>query len=152
LTLQGILKQYDSIRLNQTAATWEDAIRKSAEPLIEAGAVTPQYCDLMIESTKKLGPYYILSPGMAMPHAQPGDSVVKNAFSFVTLREPAVFPDGSGIKVLACLAAAGGGDGLSGALMQIAEMFSTDRMMEKIYACQDSESVLRLISSINHDI
>lgn len=148
MTLQEALKQYDSIRLYQTASTWEDAIRKSVEPLIEAGAVTSQYYDLIVESTNKLGSYYILCPGMAMPHAQPGEYVMKNAFSFITLDKPVTFPDGSEVNVLVCMAATCSDNNLSDALAQIIAVFSADNIMEKIYSCQSRESILQLINDI----
>ena len=50
----------------------EDVIRYSGKILVEAGKVEEQYVNEMIESYRKLGPYMVMAPGLAMPHARPG--------------------------------------------------------------------------------
>ena len=45
------------IRLNIEAADWEEAIRKSAQPLIDEHKVKPSYVDDMITGLKKTALY-----------------------------------------------------------------------------------------------
>ena len=49
------------IRLNIEAADWEEAIRKSAQPLIDEHKVKPSYVDDMITGVKENGPYIVLT-------------------------------------------------------------------------------------------
>ena len=72
MNLKQALIENDSIRLRLEAADWKEAVKLAVEPLIESGAILPEYYDAIIESTEEYGPYYILMPGMAMPHARPG--------------------------------------------------------------------------------
>ena len=148
MNLADILKQYHSIRLNQSAASWEEAIQKSTEPLVEAGTVTGDYADEIIAATKQFGSYYILAPWMAMPHGMPGKNVLADSFSLVTLKTPVIFPDGSEVKILACLAAAHKENSLTDAIAQIAILFSTDTIIEKIEKCQSEADIVELITSI----
>lgn len=50
-------------------ATWEEAIRMSCHKLEEGGYVTEVYADSIIKSVNEFGPYIVLLPGVAMPHA-----------------------------------------------------------------------------------
>lgn len=95
----------DSIRLGLQAQTWQEAVQLAVQPLIDSGAVTSAYYDAIIESTEKYGPYYVLMPGMAMPHAEAGRGVDRNAFSLITLTRPVTFSDGKEVSVLLTLAA-----------------------------------------------
>lgn len=104
MNLKQALIENKSIRLGLSASTWQEAIKLSVAPLIESGAVKPEYYDAIIESTEGYGPYYILMPGMAMPHARPEAGVQRDAF-LVTLKEPVTFSDGKGVSVLLALAA-----------------------------------------------
>ena len=49
------------IRLNIEAADWEEAIRKSAQPLIDEHKVKQSYVDDMIAGVKENGPYIVLT-------------------------------------------------------------------------------------------
>lgn len=79
------------IKLNVEAKTWEEAIYKAAEILEEDGVIKPSYKDAIIESTKKIGPYYVITKGVAMPHARPEDGVIKSGFCFLKLKEGVYF-------------------------------------------------------------
>lgn len=79
------------IKLNIEAKTWEEAIYKAAEILEKDGVVKPSYKDAIIESTKKTGPYYVITKGVAMPHARPEDGVIKSGFCFLKLKEEVYF-------------------------------------------------------------
>lgn len=79
------------IKLNVEAKTWEEAIYKAAEILEKDGVIKPSYKDAIIESTKKTGPYYVITKGVAMPHARPEDGVIKSGFCFLKLKEGVYF-------------------------------------------------------------
>ena len=105
MNLKQALIDNDSIRLGLEAKDWKEAVKVAVDPLIESGAILPEYYDAIIESTEEYGPYYILMPGMAMPHARPEAGVQRDAFSLITLQNPVVFSDGKEVSVLLALAA-----------------------------------------------
>lgn len=96
----------NSIKLNQTAADWKAAIKIGTDLLEASGAIEPRYYDTIISNIEKMGPYIILAPGLAMPHARPEEGVLKTAFALVTLKEPIYF-DGEDEPVYVLITLAG---------------------------------------------
>lgn len=92
--------QPQSIELHGKAADWETAVRMAGRLLQEAGAVDSRYSDGMVACLKKLGPYSVVAPGIAMPHARPEDGAKRVAASFLRLEKPVNFgTDGQYIPV-----------------------------------------------------
>ena len=145
MNLKQVLTDNKSIRLGLSAATWQEAVKLAVEPLIESGAVQPQYYDAIVESTEEYGPYYILMPGMAMPHARPEAGVNRDAFSLITLTEPVTFSDGKEVSVLLSLAATSSKIHTSVAIPQIIALFELENSIERIKACKSDEEVLAMI-------
>lgn len=138
------LIENDSVVLNIEASNWEEAIQKTVQPLINSYAVSQQYVDEIIKSTKEMGPYYILIENFAMPHARPGSYVIKDSFSFITLKESVLFPEDQSVKVLVCLAATSNENHLGSALPQIATIFSDDHIFEEISRAKTKNDILDL--------
>ena len=145
MNLKQALTDNKSIRLGLSAATWQEAVKLAVDPLIESGAVQPRYYDAIVESTEEYGPYYILMPGMAMPHARPEAGVNRDAFSLITLTEPVTFSDGKEVSVLLSLAATSSKIHTSVAIPQIIALFELENSIERIKACKSDEEVLALI-------
>lgn len=80
-----------TIALNVDANDWEEAVRVSGGLLVKNGFVEPRYIDAMIETAKTLGPYIVISPGVALPHARPEDGVNEPCMSLITLKTPVNF-------------------------------------------------------------
>ncbi len=80
-----------TIALDVEARNWEEAVKIAGNLLVEAGSVEPRYVIAMIESVKQLGPYVVIAPGVAMPHARPEDGVHEPCMSLVTLKQPVAF-------------------------------------------------------------
>lgn len=88
--LSELLKT-DNIRLNVKANNWEDAIRASGQPLLERGAIDESYIDNTISNVKELGPYIVITKGVAIPHASASSGVNKTAISLISLKEAVEF-------------------------------------------------------------
>lgn len=41
------------------------------------GCIKESYIDAMVNTVKNMGPYIVIAPGIAMPHAAPEDGVLK---------------------------------------------------------------------------
>jgi len=80
-----------SILLNQSATEWRQAVRLAGAGLVASGRTTAEYTEAMIATIEDLGPYVVIAPGLAMPHARPNDSVLETGMSLVTLAEPVSF-------------------------------------------------------------
>lgn len=90
LTLSDILKE-ENISLNQSASDWKEAIQISAKSLKDLGRINDDYTKAMTKSIENLGPYIILAPNVAMPHARPEDGVNKLGISITTFKEEVKF-------------------------------------------------------------
>lgn len=145
LSLKQSLIEHNSIRLQQEAATWQEAIQVACAPLIASGAIEATYVDSIIASTLQHGPYYILMDGMAMPHSRPEDGVIKDSFSLVTLTKPVVFPDGREVSVLITLAATSSDIHTSVAIPQIIAVFELDAIIQRLVDSENTENVLDII-------
>lgn len=145
MNLKSSFIDNQSIRLGLSAKTWQEAVHKSVEPLIESGAATEEYYEAIIASTEEYGPYYILMPGMAMPHAQAGVGVNRDAFSLITLTEPVTFSDGKEVSVLLCLAATSADIHTTVAIPQIVALFELENSIERLVNCKTTEEVLAMV-------
>jgi ascorbate PTS system EIIA or EIIAB component len=79
------------VALDVAATSAEDAIRAAGQLLVEGKLVEAHYTDAMVDSYKTNGPYFVLAPQIALPHARPEDGVNEASVSFVRLREPVAF-------------------------------------------------------------
>ena len=74
--------------------SWEIAITKSCEKLIEKNIVDENYPKQVIETVNKYGPYIVLALGVAMPHCQEcATGVNDTAISFMKVKKPVVFDE-----------------------------------------------------------
>ncbi len=81
----------EMVRLQIHAADWEAAVRTAGVLLVDAGYVSPNYIEAMINAVHEMGPYMVLAPGLALAHARPEDGVLKMGISLVTLAAPVNF-------------------------------------------------------------
>ena len=141
MNLMDSLKENNSVVLKQHASTWEEAIEACMK-----NAVERSYVDAIIERTKELGPFYVLAPGLAMPHERPEMGVNKNSFSFVTLDQPVAFPDGQEVDILIGLAAVNADVHNGEAIPQIVMLFEDEDVFDKIRAAAVPEDIYKIIS------
>ena len=80
-----LLKKYIVAQIE--AETWEEAVLKAAQPLLENNCITMEYIDRIIGMKNTFGQYSIIAPGVCMPHATPCENA-KLAMSLVTLKKP----------------------------------------------------------------
>lgn len=51
------------------ADDWRAAVRAAGALLVEAGVTAPAHTDAMIATVDAHGPYIVITPGLALPHA-----------------------------------------------------------------------------------
>lgn len=73
--------------------SWEEAVKASCEPLLRSGAIEDVYVSEIIAKVKELGPYIVIAPNIAIPHAQEGLGVHETAVSFMKTEKPVHFSD-----------------------------------------------------------
>ena len=150
MKLRDSLIENDSIVLQASAADWREAVAIGAERLRQAGVVDERYGPAIIRNTLELGPYYLLAPGLAMPHARPQDGVNKNGFALVTLATPVCFgnPDNDPVDILITLAAVDAKMHNEEGIVQIANLFEDEENFDRLRACRQAEDVIALLDRL----
>lgn len=89
------------------AADWRAAVRAAGVDLVHAGAVGRAYVDEMVRQIEDAGPYCVVAPGVAVPHAKASAVVRRDALAIVVLDEPVPFghPHHDPVRVLIGLSA-----------------------------------------------
>lgn len=146
MKLKDSLMENNSIGINLKAKDWKEAIKLTTDFLIKSKAIEEEYYDSIIKSTMEHGAYYIIAPGVAMPHSRPECGVNKDSFSLVTLSEPVSFGEEYGdVSVLITLAATSIENHNDIALMQISDIFDDEKKIEKIKSATSVEEILNLL-------
>ena len=136
----------ETIQVNAQANDWKQAVQIATQPLIENGAVEPRYLDKIIEGTKNLGPYYVIAPGFAMPHARPEDGVNKMSLSLTTLKEEVRFgsEDNDPVKFMITLAATDSTSHIE-AIVGMTELLENEADVTAITAADNIDDILNII-------
>lgn len=69
----------EQIELDVEVESPVDAIRAAGNLLVKTESASSDYVDAMVASYEKLGPYIVLAPHIAIPHARPEHGVKNNA-------------------------------------------------------------------------
>ncbi len=95
------------IALGQEARTWEEAVRQAGDLLVREGVCDPSYVQDMVDTVRELGPYIVVTPGVALAHARPKGSVARNGIAVATFPDGVRFgnPDNDPVYVVFAIAA-----------------------------------------------
>jgi PTS system ascorbate-specific IIA component len=85
------LIQEETVLPGLEARDWEDAVRKAADPLVANGSVSSDYVDDIVDGARECGPYFVLVPHVAIPHARPERGARRPALGVALLGEPVEF-------------------------------------------------------------
>jgi PTS system ascorbate-specific IIA component len=129
--------------LKQSANTWQEAVRLGVDQLIKAGAVQESYYQAILDNVANHGPYFVLVPGFAMPHARPEDGVFKNGMSLVPLATPVEFGnrDNDPVDVVLTIAADDAKSMNEEVIVQVMGLLDCDEAMEALRKAENGEDV-----------
>ncbi|MBU9822198.1 PTS ascorbate transporter subunit IIA [Rahnella sp. BCC 1045] len=147
MKLRDSLAENNSICLNAEAETWQEAVKIGVDMLVDAGVVEPRYYQAILDGVKKFGPYFVIAPGLAMPHGRPEEGVLKTGFALVTLKKPLVFTheDNDPVDILITLAAVDASAHQEVGIMQVVNLFEDEANFDRLRACTTAQQVLDLI-------
>ncbi|MDF2880772.1 MAG: system, component [Clostridiaceae bacterium] len=80
-----------TVEVNVEAKNWEEAVRLGGKLLEIDGAIEPSYIEAMVDTVNKMGPYIVIAPGIAMPHARPEAGAKKIRIGLIKLKNPVKF-------------------------------------------------------------
>ena len=91
MNLLTTIAENECFALQQEAADWQHAVKLGCALLERSGFASREYYDGIIASTAEYGPYYVIAPHFAMPHARPECGALHTGFSLVTLSRGVCF-------------------------------------------------------------
>lgn len=151
--LHDILIENRTVAFHQEAASWQDAVKICTDLLEKSGCVTSEYYQAILRTCKKLGPYFILAPGIAMPHADPKSGVLKEGFALVTLKEPVHFgdPDNDPVDILLALSSPDRKSHNEKAIVQAVNLLDNDERLKQLRSMNSLEEFTALMKTIDKD-
>lgn len=143
--IEKLLKE-DVILINENISTWEEAIVKSGNLLLEDGKINERYIDSMINTVKKMGPYIVLAKGVAMPHGRPEDGVLDVGLSIVTLKNDIEFgnEDFDPVKIIIAVCATDGKKHLE-LLQDLSCLLDNENLLEEVAKCKTKGELISLL-------
>ena len=139
---------YDTtIILQDSVESWPQALELCAKPLLDLQVIAPEYVTAIIEQHQTLGPYYVLAPGLAMPHARPEEGAKGLGLSLLKLKQGVSFGAGEfdPVDVIIMLAAPDKHSHIE-MISALAELFSSDEEMEKLHQANTLEEIKTIIN------
>lgn len=151
MNLKEHLLSREAIALQVDAKDWKAAVKAGTDMLVKAGTIEPRYYEEIIQNTEELGPYYLLAPGLAMPHARPEGGVIENSFALVTLKEPVAFgdPDNDPIDILITLAARDAKTQNEEAIVQVVTLLDNEETIEKLREAKTLDDIKILFEELD---
>ncbi|MGY5368623.1 PTS sugar transporter subunit IIA [Enterobacter oligotrophicus] len=138
---------YDTtITLQDSVESWPQALELCAKPLLDLQVISPEYVTAIIEQHRTLGPYYVLAPGLAMPHARPEEGAKGLGLSLLKLKQGVSFDAGEfdPVDVIVMLAAPDKHSHIE-MISALAELFSSDDDMAELHQSNTLEEIKIII-------
>lgn len=144
--LKRLLTQ-DVIQVIPDIENWREAIAIACQPLVENGAISSRYIDAIYRSHEAIGPYYVVGPGIAMPHARPEEGVNKLALALTVISNGVGFgsAENDPIKLLIVLAATDSHSHIE-VIAQLAKLFDNQQDVALLMSAKSKEEILAVVN------
>ncbi len=138
----------ENMQIGVEAASWQDAVRGAGNLLLQAGSITAQYIEEMIQAVVELGPYMVLMPGFALAHAAPSAAVLRDDISLITLKAPVAFGNAENdpVKVVLCICCKDR-ESHRTTLQRVAMSVMEDGMIDNMAAAQSVDDLRALLQN-----
>jgi PTS system ascorbate-specific IIA component len=125
---------------------WREAIRAAGRLLVEDQAAEPRFVNAMIKVAEDLGPYIVVAPGIALPHARPEDGVLKASMAMITLDPPVEFGNerNDPVYIVVALAAKDNEQHVEG-LAEMAKVLGQEDLVEGLKKAKSKDTLLEIM-------
>lgn len=132
---------------DQEPKDWKEALKIAAGKLVEHNYIKEAYIDEIIKNVEDNGPYIVIVPGVAMPHANAkSDNVLGTAIGFTKFNKSISFGPDSSAKLFFTLAARDPNEHLKN-IGELSDMLMTDGLIDKLMNIEDISDLKELIGS-----
>ncbi|MHA7846098.1 PTS sugar transporter subunit IIA [Serratia sp. D1N4] len=138
----------DHIQLCDHVADWQEAVALSAQPLLQRGIITNDYLAAIFRQYQALGPYFVLAPGIAMPHARPEEGAKALGLSLLKINQGVRFhsEDNDPVFVVVMLSAPDSTSHIE-LISHLAELFSDNEAMERLFRAENRQQIEDIIAN-----
>lgn len=133
----------NKITLKKSVASWAEAIRVCAKPIVESGHIEPEYVEAII-AQGETDPYIVIAPHVAIPHAAPDEGVNDVSMSLLKLQEGVKFGEEHVIQLIVVIAAKDKQQHFR-ALMQLMRLASSETGRKEILNARSIEAVYDIL-------
>jgi ascorbate PTS system EIIA or EIIAB component len=127
--------------------TVDNALELTCSKLIEEGKVELSYLDAIKSKHVEIGPYYVLSPMIAMPHARPEDGVNEAALQVTIFKNGVdLESEDNGMVYLSVTLAAIDSNSHIQTIVSLSELFQNNDDIKKIISCDNALDVYKILS------
>lgn len=135
------------IQIVEQAKDWRDAVALSCQPLIDNGSIEPRYVEAIYRSHEAIGPYYVVGPGIAMPHARPEEGANKLSLALTVIPTGVNFDadENDPVKLLIVLAATDSTSHIE-IISQLAQLFDNEQDTQALLQATTVPEILSVIA------
>lgn len=132
----------DAVAAKRKAADFKEAIKIVGSLYEREDIAGAEYAQAMIDAVGEFGPYMVLMPGLAMPHAKSGAGVKRHGCAVVTLSTPVRFGHEKNDPVDVLVSFAAGEKKAHMHMIQaLANALSDKDLLDRIRAAQTDEEL-----------
>ncbi|WP_416411760.1 PTS sugar transporter subunit IIA [Pantoea sp. App145] len=140
----------EKIQYLENISDWKEAIQVAGRPLLEEGAISQQYIDVIIQQKEDIGPYFVIAPRIAMPHARPEQGANKLGLSVVKLATPVKFDadENDPVDAIFMFSAADSNSHIE-MISELAEVLSDEDKMNQFFNSRSKEELRAVLLTDN---
>ncbi|KAA8996996.1 PTS sugar transporter subunit IIA [Affinibrenneria salicis] len=137
----------DHIQICSRVDDWREAVRLSAQPLLHKKIISAGYVAAILQQCQTLGPYFVLAPGIAMPHARPEEGAGALGLSLLKIDQGVAFHsrDNDPVFIVVMLAAPDSHSHIE-LIAQLAELFSSNEAMSSLFQAKTKQQIKDIIN------
>lgn len=144
----SLLLKEEAVKLDIQPKNAIEAIEISGKLLVNNGFATEDYIDAMIKNYTEIGPYIVVAPGIAIPHARPDQGALDTGLSLLRIKEPIQFGHEKNDPVQIICAITGIGDnGHLEILQKVASILGDSNKYEQILRAQNYNELSQIINN-----
>lgn len=141
------LLKKEAVKLDVQLNNAIEAIKMSGDLLVKTGFATEKYTEAMIRGFNEIGPYIVLAPGIAIPHARPDQGALATGLALLRLKEPIQFGHEKNDPVqIVCAITGIGNNGHIAILQKIATVLGNPHKHGQILKAKDYEKLAQIIT------
>ncbi|EHA1079932.1 PTS sugar transporter subunit IIA [Photobacterium damselae] len=146
MSLFNLIGSDGIVLISDINLTVDSALDLTCSILINNKKVEPRYLDAIKQKHKEIGPYYVLAPKIAMPHARPEDGVNEPALQVTVFQNGVDFEsDDNGLVYLSVTLAAKDSDNHINTIMKLSELFQNKDDVNAIINANNKYDIIDIL-------